>query len=103
MLLRLVRHLVAIYLRLLGARRHVLEAGAVSLVYYSIGPAGGGARGGGPRGGAVRGLLEPGDAAAAPRLPAAGARAVGPRRHAVRRRRARHPGGGRGPEGADRP
>ena len=41
MLLRLVRHLVAIYLRLLGARRHVLEAGAVSLVYYSIGPADG--------------------------------------------------------------
>ncbi len=41
MLLRLVRHLVALYLRLLGARRHVLEAGPVSLVYYSIGPADG--------------------------------------------------------------
>jgi abhydrolase domain-containing protein 6 len=41
MLLRLARHLVAVYLRLLGARRHVLEAGPVSLVYYSIGPADG--------------------------------------------------------------
>jgi abhydrolase domain-containing protein 6 len=41
MLLRLVRHLVALYLRLLGARRHVLEAGPVSLVYYSLGPADG--------------------------------------------------------------
>jgi pimeloyl-ACP methyl ester carboxylesterase len=41
MLLRLVRHLVALYLRLLGARRHVLEVGPVSLVYYSIGPADG--------------------------------------------------------------
>jgi pimeloyl-ACP methyl ester carboxylesterase len=41
MLLRLVRHLIALYLRLLGARRHVLEAGPVSLVYYSIGPADG--------------------------------------------------------------
>ena len=38
MLLRLVRPLVTFYLRLLGARRHVLEAGPVSLVYYSIGP-----------------------------------------------------------------
>ena len=38
MLLRLVRPLVAFYLRLLGARRHVLEAGPVSLVYYAIGP-----------------------------------------------------------------
>ena len=41
MLLRLVRPLVALYLRLLGARRHVLESGPVSLVYYSIGPADG--------------------------------------------------------------
>jgi pimeloyl-ACP methyl ester carboxylesterase len=39
MLLRLARPLVAFYLRLLGARRHVLEAGPVSLVYYAIGPA----------------------------------------------------------------
>jgi pimeloyl-ACP methyl ester carboxylesterase len=41
MLLRLVRPLVALYLRLLGAHRHVLEAGPVSLVYYAIGPADG--------------------------------------------------------------
>jgi pimeloyl-ACP methyl ester carboxylesterase len=41
MLLSIARHLVAVYLRLLGARRHVLEAGPVSLVYYAIGPADG--------------------------------------------------------------
>lgn len=38
MLFRLFSRLTALYLRLLGARRRVLEAGPVSLVYYVLGP-----------------------------------------------------------------
>jgi pimeloyl-ACP methyl ester carboxylesterase len=38
MLFRLVSLVTALYLRLLGAQRRVLEAGQVSLVYYVMGP-----------------------------------------------------------------
>ena len=38
MLIKLFGLLTALYLRLLGARRRVLETGEVSLVYYVIGP-----------------------------------------------------------------
>jgi pimeloyl-ACP methyl ester carboxylesterase len=41
MLIKFFGRLTAFYLRLLGARRQVLEAGEVSLVYYVIGPADG--------------------------------------------------------------
>lgn len=38
MLIKLFGRLTALYLRLLGARRRVLETGEVALVYYVIGP-----------------------------------------------------------------
>jgi pimeloyl-ACP methyl ester carboxylesterase len=38
MLLKLFSRLNALYLRLLGARRHRLQVGEVSLVYYVVGP-----------------------------------------------------------------
>jgi pimeloyl-ACP methyl ester carboxylesterase len=38
MLVKFYSRVTALYLRLLGARRRVLEAGPVSLVYYVIGP-----------------------------------------------------------------
>jgi pimeloyl-ACP methyl ester carboxylesterase len=40
-LLRFLNLLTGLYLRLLGARRRILEVGEISLVYYAIGPADG--------------------------------------------------------------